>query len=129
VIFLRLIPIMLASLILGAHFLRDGHMVLVLICVLLPFLLVIRRRWVLQLLQGYALVGALIWAQSTYGLVQTRMAEGASWTRMLLILGGVTVFTLWAGYLLRSDSVRKHYPSGVGEPGSEEGAAPEEPEA
>jgi hypothetical protein len=38
---------MLASLILGAHFLRDGHMLFVLLCLLFPFLLLIRRRWVL----------------------------------------------------------------------------------
>ena len=125
-IFLRLIPIMLASLILGAHFLRDGHLTLVVVCVFLPFLLLIGRRWVLQVLQGVALVGALIWARSTYTLVQSRMADGAPWMRMFLILGGVTVFTLWAGYLLRSEKVRQHYPSGAGETDPEAGEAPGE---
>lgn len=106
---LRLIPITLASLVLGAHFLRDGTVALVLLCVLLPFLLLIRRRWVLHLLQGYSLIAALVWAQTTYALGQSRMAEGEAWLRMLLILGGVTLFTLWAGYLLRSPRVRARY--------------------
>jgi type VI protein secretion system component VasK len=116
---------MLASLILGAHFLRDGHMLFVLLCLLFPFLLLIRRRWVLQLLQGYALVGAFIWAQATYALVQTRIAEGESWTRMLLILAGVTLFTLWAGFLLRSRRLQERYPADSGEPEREAETAPE----
>jgi hypothetical protein len=106
----RLIPLILSSLVLGAHFLRDGLVVLVVISLLAPFLLLVRRRWVLHFLQGCALVAALVWAQTAYALVQTRVEEGEPWTRMLLILGGVTVFTLWAGYLLRSESVRKRYP-------------------
>ncbi len=112
---LRLIPFILASLVLGAHFLRDGLVVLVAVCALLPFLLLVRRRWVLPLLQVYILVGALVWAQTTYALVRSRGAEGEPWTRMFLILGGVTVFTLWAGYLLRSQRVRERYTRDSGE--------------
>jgi hypothetical protein len=115
VTFLRIIPLLMASLILGAHFLRDGFIVLVVVCVLLPLLLLIRRRWVLYLLQGYMVVGAIVWAQTTYSLVQARVAAGEAWTRMLLILGAVTLFTLWAGFLLRSPRLKERYPARVGQ--------------
>lgn len=127
-IFPRLIPFMLASLILGAHFLRGGSTILVAVCVLFPLLLLIKKRWVLQLLQGFALVGALIWASAAYVLVQSRLEAGAPWMRMLLILGGVAVFTLWAGFLLRSETVQKRYPSDVGELDREGAASGELPE-
>lgn len=127
VILLRLIPVIVASLVLGAHFLRDGMIVLVVLCLLFPFLLLIRRRWVLQVLQVYTVVGALVWAQTTYALVQFRVAEGEPWLRMFLILGGVTLFTLWAGYLLRSPRVLGLYPPRPGEHGPEPGAFAGEP--
>ena len=107
--FLRLIPFMLASLLLGAHFLRYGRIILVAFCVLLPLLLLIKKRWVLLLLQGLAFVGALVWVHTTYVLVQLRIAAGAPWTRMLLILCGVTAFTVFAGTLLRSESLNRRY--------------------
>jgi hypothetical protein len=34
---------------------------------------------------------------------------GAPWVRMSLILSGVTVLTLFAGYLLNSDIVKRRY--------------------
>ena len=108
--FLRLTPFILASLIMAAHFLRYGRIVIVAVCVLLPLLLLIKKRWIPRLLQCLALVGAAVWLHTTYILVQLRMAAGAPWTRMLLILCGVTAFTLYAGYLLRSEPVKKRYP-------------------
>lgn len=116
--FLRLAPFVLATLLLGAHFLRDGLTALVIVCVLLPFLLLVKKRWVSTLLQGYMLVAALVWVQTTYSLVRSRMAEGEPWIRMLAILSTVTAFTLWAGYLLRSRRLQERYPANSGEPGS-----------
>jgi hypothetical protein len=108
--FPRLVPFMLASLLMAAHFLRYGRIVLVVVCVLLPLLLLIKKRWILRLLQCLALVGAAVWVHTTYVLVGLRAAAGAPWTRMLLILVTVTVFTLFAGYLLGSERVKKRYP-------------------
>jgi hypothetical protein len=38
------------------------------------------------------------------------MAIGAPWTRMSLILLGVTAFTLWAAHLLSSSVLKSRYP-------------------
>jgi hypothetical protein len=108
--FLRLVPLILAALLLGAHFLRYGHIPLVVVCAASPVLLVIKKRWALQLLQCLMFIGVLVWAHATYVLVQQRIAVGAPWVRMSLILAAVTAFTLVAGFLLRSPSVRKRYP-------------------
>ena len=106
---LRIIPLILASLLLGAHFLRGSSIILVGVSILAPLLLLIKKRWILLLIQGLAYVGALVWVHTTFVLVQQRMMVGAPWFRMFLILAGVTAFTLYAGYLLNSDVIKQHY--------------------
>lgn len=107
---LRIIPVVTAFLLLAAHFLRDGNMALVLLCVLAPFLLLFKKRWSLILVRVLLLLGALVWLQTTIALVQYRWESGAPWLRMLLILVGVTAFTLFAAYGLGSERVKKKYP-------------------
>ncbi|NOZ03255.1 MAG: hypothetical protein GXO92_01410 [FCB group bacterium] len=105
----RVILLVLAFLLLGAHFLRGGNMVLVVGSVLVPLLLFIKKRWILVLVQWLAYFGALSWAYTTFVLVHRRIQMGGPWLRMLLILSAVTVITFLAGYLLKSDVVRKRY--------------------
>ena len=107
--FIRLIPLIIAFLLLGAHFLRSGYMILAGVSILAPFLLLIKKRWILLLVQWLAYSGVIAWIQTTFSLVQQRIMAGVPWVRMLLILSGVTVFTLYAGYLLSSDIVKRRY--------------------
>ncbi|MDH3803761.1 MAG: hypothetical protein OEU80_16950, partial [Deltaproteobacteria bacterium] len=67
---LRIIPLILASLLLGAHFLRGSSIILVGVSILAPLLLLIKKRWILLLAQGLAYVGALVWMHTTFVLVQ-----------------------------------------------------------
>jgi len=106
---IRLIPLIIAFLLLGAHFLRGGHMILAGVSILAPLLLLIKKRWMLLLVQWLAYSGALVWIQTTFSLIQQRRMTGVPWVRMLLILSGVTVLTLYAGYLLSSDIVKRRY--------------------
>jgi hypothetical protein len=107
--FIRLIPLIIAFLLLGAHFLRSGHMILAGMSILAPLLLLIKKRWILLLVQWLAYSGAIVWIQTTVSLVQQRTMAGVPWVRMLLVLSGVTVLTLYAGYLLSSDIVKRRY--------------------
>lgn len=105
----RIIPTVIAFLLLGAHFLRSGHKILMLGSILIPLLLLSKKRWLLILVQGLTYCGAAVWLYTASVLVQQRIMAGAPWLRMLLILFGVAVFTLFAGYLLTSDDVKKRY--------------------
>ena len=107
--FLRLIPLIIAFFLLGAHFLRSGHIILTGVSILAPLLLLIKKRWILFLMQWLAYSGAIVWMYTTFILVQQRLMAGSPWVRMLLILSGVTVLTLYAGYLLKSDVVKQRY--------------------
>ena len=108
---MRLLPIVLAYLLLGAHFLRTGLLPLTLACILAPLLLLIHRRWVLIALQVGAYAAALIWIRTTIVLVQWREANGQPWGRMLLILLLVALLTVAAGLLLNSRKLKAGYPA------------------
>jgi len=108
---LRLIPLLIASLLLAAHFLRGGGFGLMLVSVLAPLLLLIRKRWSLILVQFSAYGAALVWVYTAIHLVQERMISGRPWTGAVIILGSVALFSFFAGLLLNSPAVKEKYPS------------------
>ena len=100
----------MAALLLGAHFLRTGNMVLVLICIAAPFAFFYHRWHSLVLLQALAYGAGAIWLYTAWQLVEARQALGQSWTLAAAILGAVALFTLLAGLLLNSRVMRESYP-------------------
>lgn len=108
---LRFIPILLAAILLAAHFLRSYNLLPMTLCLLAPFLLLVRRRWSLLTLQLATIPAALIWLLTLYGIIQQRTFEGRSWTASAIILGVVAAFTLFAGWLLNSSQVKEKYPA------------------
>jgi hypothetical protein len=108
---LRFIPIIVAAILLAAHFLRSFSIVPMVLCLLAPFLLLIRKRWSLLTLQLATIPAALIWLMTLYGIIQQRIFEQRSWTASAIILGVVAAFTLFAGWLLNSPQVKDNYPA------------------
>jgi len=106
---LRVIPFILSFILLGAHFLRFGNIPLTLITLLIPFLLFIKKRWILHGLQILTLLGSLFWIKVTIDEAWVRVMAGVSWTRLALILGTVAIFTLWSAWLLSSKKVSTRY--------------------
>lgn len=93
VIGLQLVPVVISLLVLGAHFLRGGNVVLVAAVLVAVALLGVRRPWVARLVQATLLLGALEWVRSLVRLTGQRMQEGQPATRLVVILGGVALFT------------------------------------
>jgi len=108
---LRYIPIILASVLIAAHFLRTFSLVPMTVCLLAPFLLLIKKRWSPITLQLLTIPAALIWLITLNGIIQQRIFEDRSWTASAIILGGVALFTLFAGWLLNSPEVKERYPA------------------
>jgi hypothetical protein len=95
---LRRVPIVLSFLALAAHFLRGGHIVGVVVCLLLPFLLGVRRVWAAWVLRGALAMAGLWWVRILAGIAAERRSLGEPWLRMALILGGVAVIA-WLSIL------------------------------
>jgi hypothetical protein len=108
---LRTFPIILAAVLVAAHFLRSYSLVPMMLSLLAPFLLLIKRRWSLLTLQLLTIPAATIWLITLNDIIQQRIFEGRSWTASASILGVVTLFTLFAGWLLRSPKVKERYPA------------------
>jgi hypothetical protein len=83
----------LAFVLLGAHFLRDGLLVMTALCAAAALLLAWPRPWVTRLLQAALALGTLEWLWTAYVLIQQREAMGRPWGRMALILGVVALAT------------------------------------
>lgn len=106
---LRIILLIISYLILSAHFFREGEIVLTAVYLFLPFLLFIKNRWSIIFLRIFSYGGVIIWLQTIYVLAFARISMGEPWLKMAIILGAVTVFTLYAGLLLNSKKMKSKY--------------------
>lgn len=97
----------ISLLVLGAHFLREGALVLTGACAVLVLLLAWRRPWVPRLLQAALALGTIEWAWTALVLVQQRIAEGRPWGRMAAILGFVALVT--AASIAALGALKKRY--------------------
>lgn len=98
----------LAMLLLAAHFLRDGHMVLVSACLLVNVPVWLPRRAARVMVQVVLILAALEWLRTLLGLAHARQAMGQPWTRMAVILGSVAAFNLLVCLLLAMPFSRKY---------------------
>lgn len=104
-----LVPAVLAFLLLGAHFYRAGLAWLVPVCVVLAIVACVPRRWAATVGQLALLLGTLEWVRTLFSFAGARVAQGRPVLRLLLIIGAVIAFTLWAAWLLRSRAARRRY--------------------
>ena len=107
---LRTIAAGFALLLLGAHFLRSGSVILASVFALMPLLLMVRRRFALRVVQIALAAGVPIWIHTALVLTWMRLQIGAPWLRMLLILSAVTLFTGLCVWLLNTEPVKRRFP-------------------
>lgn len=107
--FLRLLPVILSFLLLGAHFYRSGLVVLTGLCLAVLFLLFVRKNWVPRLFQVLLVFGALEWFRSLYFFAAMRIAWGEPWTRLAVILGAVALLTALSGLVFKNRKLQAYY--------------------
>ena len=106
---LKLLPVILSFLLLGAHFFRAGHLALTVLSLSILLLLFVRKSWVPRLIQAALVLAALEWLRSLLMLVYLRIEWGEPWQRLAVILGGVVLFTLLSSLVFRAKSLKSHY--------------------
>ena len=99
----------LSLLVLGAHFMRYGNDVGMVLSVAPIALLFVRKPWAARVIQLVLVFGAVEWATTLVGLVQMRMAQGLPATRLAIILGTVIVVTLAAALLFETQAMKRVY--------------------
>ena len=108
--FLRLSPVVLSSLLMGAHCSRANLDLIALVVVLFPCVLFLKRPWVARLVQVVLLLGAMEWVRTLLVLVAERRDMGQSWGRLAAILGVVALLTLGSALVFSfSSRLRQRY--------------------
>ncbi len=107
---MRYVPLILSCLILAAHHARGGEPGLVYMWLTLPAALFLRRRWADLVVQVMLVVGAVEWIQTIRAIVDVRQQAGLPYERMIMILGGVALFTALSGLLLNTRGRRNRLP-------------------
>ncbi|HAG16255.1 MAG TPA: hypothetical protein DCG69_06980 [Bacteroidales bacterium] len=108
-IFFRLLPAIISLLLLAAHFSRIDLTLLAVLIVLFPFAFLIKKAWVLKLIQGLILLGALEWLRSLYDYIQIYQSNNQPWTKLVFIMGGVALFTFVSALLLSTKKIKEHF--------------------
>lgn len=98
---LRIVLIVLAFVVLAAHFSRAGSGLLAGLILLAPLLLLVRAPWAGWTLRVALLLGGLEWIRTAVRLVGQRRAEGDDWTRLVVILVAVAIVTFAAAWAVR----------------------------
>ena len=106
----RIVLVIIAALLIAAHFLRAMDTPMVTLSLAAPLLLLWRRRWSLIALQILAYLAAGRWIATALALIAMREQLGRPWTAAAIILGAVALFTALSGLLLNSRSMRERYP-------------------
>lgn len=104
-----LIPIALSFLLLGAHFLHHQNLVLMAISLAVPWILFIRRRWALRVVQAVLVIATLEWIRTAVLLAEKRLDAGDPWKRMVFILGTVALWTLGSALLFQTPRMLRRY--------------------
>ncbi|MCU0643776.1 MAG: 4Fe-4S binding protein [bacterium] len=93
----------------AAHFSRANQTGLAIVCLLFPFLLLIKRRWVAIVFQVLLLLAAMEWIQTTLRIVHIRQSNGEAWTRLVIILGSVALFTALAALVFETKKLKQRF--------------------
>jgi len=106
---IKLLPAVLGILLLGAHFYRAGHTILVFTSAAMLLLLLVPRSWAARAVQTALVLGGLEWIRTLFIIAAMRHDMGAPWIRLSVILGGVAVFTICSALVFRFKSLRERY--------------------
>ncbi len=105
----RIIAVVFAFILLAAHLAHHHLMILGVVSLFLPFLFLIKKRWVLTFLEIVLYLATISWIIPIFGVVKERIAAGEPYTRYLVIMITVTVYTFVSALLLRSKKLRENY--------------------
>ncbi len=106
---LRILPVILSFLLIGAHFQRAGYSSLALLCLLTPCLLFVKRSWSIRVVQVLLLISSVEWLRTLFFLIDMRQDAGMPWTRLAFIIGGVALFTAASACTFLGKNLRKRY--------------------
>ena len=90
---IRLLPVFLSALLIAAHCLRMGSLILVVCSLAFPILLLFPKRWSARVVQLCLIIASVEWFRTLFVIASQRMEASMPWKRLVVILGSVAVLT------------------------------------
>lgn len=107
---MHILPAMVASLVLAAHFFRWNNAPGCLAVVATTATaLIARRAWSLKILQGVLFTSPALWAFMAYRTAVDRMVEGRPFGRAVAIFAAVAAFSVWSAWLLFKPKAQERF--------------------
>jgi len=107
--FIQLLPVLFSMLLLAAHFLRADIIPLVILSLLMPIGLFIRKAVIARIFQIILILGSIEWIRTTFLLVAIREQQGQPWTKLVVILASVAFFTFASLFVFFLKNLKKRY--------------------
>ena len=107
--FWKILPIVLCSLLMAAHFGRANIFVLQIISLLIPFILIWKNKISARVVQVLLIVYGFEWIRTIFYYARIRTADGESWIRLAIILGIVALLNFATILVFRSKSMKERY--------------------
>jgi hypothetical protein len=100
---------LLALLLLAAHFVHAGLWPVAVVCFAATALLWAGEPWAARVLQALLALGAIEWVLTAAMLAQMRIAHQQPYSRLLVILGSVAVFTVLAALAFQHPALAQRF--------------------
>ena len=105
----RLLPVLICTLLLGAHFYRAGYTGLVIVVAVSPLVLFMRQPFAARIMQVILIAGGVEWVRTTIQFVMMRQSMGMPWIRLAVILGAVSLITFLSALVFRMKTLQERY--------------------
>lgn len=109
VVFVQLLPAIVSLLVLGAHFLRSGSIILFFLTVALTFGLFIREPFMARVTQVALILATIEWGRYAIVFVSARMEAGQPWQRLAIIIGVVGLVSFASIFVFRTQAIKSMY--------------------
>lgn len=103
------LPVVVSSMLAAAHFYRSGFLPAAALFLLLPWLLLVRHRFVPRLLTLSLVLAGVEWLRTLYLLTGRYQEAGLPATRLTVILGAVSLVTVLTPLVFRTGPMRRRY--------------------
>ena len=106
---IQLLPPLFSLVLLAAHFLRSGNIVLVIILLLSPVILIIRKPVTARIIQILLVLASVEWIRTTVLTIIYRVHIEEPWGRYLIIMGTITLFSFLSIFVFFLNNLKASY--------------------
>ena len=108
-VFLKFLPIIICFILMAAHLSRANMIILMVICLLFPFILFWKSKISARVIQIVLVLFGLEWIRTLIYYARIRIENGEDWLRLALILGTVTILNFVTILIYRSTYMIERY--------------------